>query len=144
MYKIIVPGETEFIGSHLCNSLLNEGYKVLVIDDNLTVKKENLTTNSELNIVSGSITDGDIVSAVFDQFRPDILVHPAASYHEVDNWLIDIETFKKGIVNLLCVAAKVEFKKIIYFQTALSYGLIKNSMLNNIGHLYLSGSYSGG
>jgi len=144
MYKIIVTGGAGFIGSHLCQALLTNGHKVLVIDNYLTGKKENLAPHPQLSIVNGSIADANIVSAVFEQFQPDILIHAAASYHEPDNWLIDIETNIKGIVNLLNSAAKVDVKKIIYYQTSLSYGLTKKSTVINNGHPYLSGSYSGG
>ena len=37
--KIIVTGGAGFIGSHLCARLLDEGYDVHVIDNNLTERK---------------------------------------------------------------------------------------------------------
>ena len=42
MKKIIVTGAAGFLGSHLCDSLLEKGYKVLGIDNFFRGKKENL------------------------------------------------------------------------------------------------------
>ena len=41
--KILVPGGAGFIGSHLCEKLLNFGNKVYCVDNLLTGKKRNIS-----------------------------------------------------------------------------------------------------
>ena len=40
--KIIVNGGGGFIGSHLCEKLVNDGHSVIVIDNFITGRKSNL------------------------------------------------------------------------------------------------------
>lgn len=42
MEKVLVTGGAGFIGSHLCKSLLNDGYKVVCLDNLITGKKKNI------------------------------------------------------------------------------------------------------
>lgn len=42
MEKVLVTGGSGFIGSHLCKSLLNDGYKVVCLDNLITGKKKNI------------------------------------------------------------------------------------------------------
>ena len=40
--KILVAGGAGFLGSHLCDLLINKGHKVLCIDSLITGKKDNI------------------------------------------------------------------------------------------------------
>ena len=40
--KALVTGGAGFIGSHLVENLINEGYELMVIDNLLSGKKENI------------------------------------------------------------------------------------------------------
>jgi nucleoside-diphosphate-sugar epimerase len=42
MQTVLVAGGAGFIGTHLCQSLLNDGYKVICVDNFLTSSKENI------------------------------------------------------------------------------------------------------
>ncbi|HXV68740.1 MAG TPA: NAD-dependent epimerase/dehydratase family protein, partial [Nitrospira sp.] len=67
--------------------------------------------------------DHATVDRMFDEFRPDQVVHAAASYKDPDNWVEDTVTNCLGTVNVVRAAKRVQVKNLIYFQTALCYGL---------------------
>lgn len=60
MAKYLVTGGCGFIGSHLVDSLLDDGHRVRVLDNLSTGSRENLSSTSEL--VIGDVADGKLVS----------------------------------------------------------------------------------
>ncbi|MBX7066620.1 MAG: NAD-dependent epimerase/dehydratase family protein [Parachlamydiales bacterium] len=121
--KIIITGGAGFIGSHLAEKLLAEGHNVLVIDNYQTSRRDNLKLHKNLKIVEGTIADKQLVNQIFDSFVPDIVVHAAASYKDPNNWEEDAYTNVLGTIHIATAAKRLEVKRIIYFQTALCYGL---------------------
>lgn len=121
--KILITGGAGFIGSHLADKLLAEGHHVLVIDNFETGRRDNLKPHPHLRLVEGTIANKALVNDLFEDFLPDIVVHAAASYKDPNNWEEDAYTNVIGTLNVTLAAKKVEVKRIIYFQTALCYGL---------------------
>lgn len=121
--KIIVTGGAGFIGSHLTERLLSRGDEVLVIDNYSTGRRDNLIPNAKLRVIEGTIADGKLTDQIFDEFQPDMVVHAAASYKDPDNWVEDVVTNELGTVNVVRAAKRNAVKRMIYFQTALCYGL---------------------
>jgi UDP-glucose 4-epimerase len=68
MEKVLVTGAAGFIGSHLCERLLDEGYRVVGIDSftdyyDVRIKRENLRSlagNANFSLVEASINDADL------------------------------------------------------------------------------------
>jgi UDP-glucose 4-epimerase len=83
--KILITGGAGFIGSHLADSLLQRGDEVLVIDNFATGRRDNLTPHKNLELVEGTIADNKLVHSLFNDFKPEIVVHAAASYKDPDN-----------------------------------------------------------
>ena len=121
--KVLITGGAGFIGSHIADTLLVDGHHVLVIDNYQTGRRDNLAFHNALTIVEGSIADRALVNNSFDEFRPDIVVHAAAAYKDPHNWYEDALTNGVGTVNIVQAAERLEVKRLIYFQTALCYGL---------------------
>ena len=121
--KILITGGAGFIGSHLTDKLLSEGHKVLVIDNYQTGRRDNLKPHANLQIIEGSIADKELVDETFDSFVPDRVVHAAASYKDPNNWMEDAQTNVVGTINIALASKKVGVKRLVYFQTALCYGL---------------------
>jgi UDP-glucose 4-epimerase len=94
-----------------------------VIDNYATGRRDNLAPHKRLNVIEGTIADQATVDRMFDEFRPDQVVHAAASYKDPDNWVEDTVTNCLGTVNVVRAAKRVQVKNLIYFQTALCYGL---------------------
>ena len=121
--KVLITGGAGFIGSHLAEKLLERGDEVLVIDNYETGRKDNLTAHKNLTVIEGTIADGGLVDSAFADFKPEIVVHAAASYKDPTNWVQDVLTNELGTVNIVKAAQKLNVKRVVYFQTSLCYGL---------------------
>src|SRR5207244_3821868 len=55
-------------------------------------------------------------------FKPEIVVHAAASYKDPENWKEDVLTNVLGTSNVVKESIKSHVKRVIYFQTSLCYG----------------------
>jgi UDP-glucose 4-epimerase len=121
--KILITGGSGFIGSHLADRLLVRGDKVLVIDNYATGRRDNLLPQSNLTIIEGSIADAGLVQQHFEAFQPDVVIHAAASYKDPTDWVEDARTNVQGTINVVQAAQKAGVRRLIYFQTALCYGL---------------------
>jgi UDP-glucose 4-epimerase len=121
--KILITGGAGFIGSHLTDRLLERGDRVLVIDNFATGRHDNLMQHPNLTVIEGSVADMGLIHRLFDEFRPDQVVHAAASYKNPENWAEDVRTNILGTANVTQSAQQNYVKRLIYFQTALCYGL---------------------
>ncbi|MBM3997423.1 MAG: NAD-dependent epimerase/dehydratase family protein [Planctomycetes bacterium] len=121
--NVLISGGAGFIGSHLCDRLLARGDKVTVIDNFATGRRDNLTPHVNLNLIEGSIADADLVAQAFQTGMPELVVHAAASYKDPENWVEDVHTNVLGSVNMARASQKAKVRRIVYFQTALCYGL---------------------
>lgn len=121
--RVLITGGAGFIGSHLADRLLKQGDEVLVIDNYSTGRRDNLKPHSNLKVVEGTIADRDLVYGVFEDFRPEYVVHAAASYKDPDNWEEDSRTNTLGGAVVTRASMKSSVKRLIYFQTSLCYGV---------------------
>jgi UDP-glucose 4-epimerase len=121
--KVLITGGAGFIGSHLADRLLARGDSVLVIDNYATGRRDNLAPHARLTTIAGTIADGSLVERVFAEFRPDQVVHAAASYKDPMNWTEDSLTNVVGTAQIVRAAQQMKVARLIYFQTALCYGL---------------------
>lgn len=101
---------------------MDEDHEVLVIDNYATGRRDNLTERDGLEIVEDTIEDPDVVTGAFERFRPDFVVHAAASYKDPEAWGTDVLTNALGTVHVVRAAQAVGVKRLLYFQTALCYG----------------------
>lgn len=121
--KVLITGGAGFIGSHLADRLLDRGDSVLVIDNYATGRRDNLLPRAALRVVEGSIADAGLVARLFEEFKPDVVVHAAASYKDPEDWLGDSLTNVVGTAIVAGAAKRTGARRLIYFQTALCYGL---------------------
>jgi len=142
--KLLVTGGAGHIGSHVVEKALERKDEVVVIDNYQTGRRDNLKPHANLKIIEGSIAEKRLVDEAFDSFKPDILVHAAASYKDPDNWEEDVYTNVLGAVNIVKAAKRHSVKRIIYFQTSLCYGLKPIEQPITLNHPLFSGSYEGG
>jgi UDP-glucose 4-epimerase len=122
--KVLVTGGAGFVGSNLSDRLLARGDTVLVIDNFATGRRDNVPTDQPAyTLVEGDIADASLVGNTFADFRPEIVVHAAASYKDPQDWTRDALTNVVGTANVAREAMAVGARRLIYLQTALCYGL---------------------
>ena len=121
--KIFITGGAGFVGSNLADRLLDRGDEVLVIDNFATGRRDNLVPRGTLRLVEGTIADSSLVNDLIGTFKPDIVVHAAASYKDPDNWEEDVRTNTRGGAIVAQAVLSNDVGRLIYFQTALCYGV---------------------
>jgi len=121
--KVFITGGSGFIGSHLADRLLARGDEVLVIDNFATGRRDNLKLHPGLTVIEGSICNEQLMNQLMQDCRPDLVVHAAASYKDPHNWVEDALTNVMGTAITCQAMQKADVKRLIYFQTALCYGL---------------------
>ncbi|MDG2385171.1 MAG: SDR family NAD(P)-dependent oxidoreductase [Pirellulaceae bacterium] len=76
----LITGGAGFIGSHLTETLLSQGHRVIVVDDLSTGQAENLSAvmgHKRLEYIQGTVEDDELVSSVVE--RADRVYHLAAA-----------------------------------------------------------------
>lgn len=121
--KVFVTGGLGQIGSHVVEMLLERGDTVVAVDNLTTGRREHLKDHPNLRVVIETIADKEKMDALIGDFRPDAIVHTAASYKDPDDWYSDTLTNCVGGSNIVNAARKLGVKRFVYFQTALCYGL---------------------
>ncbi|HKP38219.1 MAG TPA: NAD-dependent epimerase/dehydratase family protein [Pyrinomonadaceae bacterium] len=120
---MLITGGAGFIGSHLSDRLLARGDQVLVIDNYSTGRRDNLTPQDNLTVVEGTIADESLVGRLFEEFQPELVIHAAASYKDPEAWAEDVRTNVLGTAHIVRASLSAGVRRLIYFQTALCYGL---------------------
>jgi len=142
--RVLITGGAGFIGSTLADRLLERGDQILVIDNYVTGRRDNLKPHSGLDIVEGTIAEAALVNDLFDSFRPEVVVHAAAAYKDPDNWVEDTLTNVLGSIHIAKASQKIQVRRVIYFQTSLCYGLKPLEQPITLNHPFYSGGYTGG
>lgn len=120
--KVLVTGGSGQVGSTVADMMLARGDAVLALDNFATGRRDNLSEHPGLTLVEGSITDRALVDRLFAEFRPDVVVHTAASYKDPDDWETDALVNAVGTANVAKACKAHGVGRLIYFQTALCYG----------------------
>ena len=121
--KALITGGSGQIGSHVAERILASGGEVINIDNLATGRREHLPDQDRVTNVNGCISDKPLVDSLFEEHRPDVVVHCAASYKDPDDWHSDALVNTVGGANLVWAAKRTEVGRFIYFNTALCYGL---------------------
>ena len=119
--KVVVTGGAGFIGSHLVDALIDEGYDVHVIDNLVNGKKENV--NAKAKFHKKDITDLKALQSVFK--KADYVFHLAALPRVQFSIKYPIESHNanvNGTLNVLIAAHKAQVKKVIYSASSSAYG----------------------
>lgn len=120
--KVFVTGGSGLVGSTVIDLLLSRGDEIVAIDNFATGRRDNLVPHPRLTLIEGSIVDGAALNSLVGDFRPDAMVHTAASYKDPDDWQSDALTNCAGSANVAKACREFKIERLIYFQTALCYG----------------------
>ena len=117
MARILITGGAGFVGSHIVDSFLHRGDKVLVVDDLTTGKLQNIPNDVEFHQVG-------IQSTQFTEsvraFQPDIIVHAAAQASvavSISDPKLDAGINIIGSINVAQAARDVQCEQLIYITT---------------------------
>ncbi|MBW1914280.1 MAG: SDR family oxidoreductase [Deltaproteobacteria bacterium] len=118
--RVLVTGGAGFLGSHLCERLLDQGYNVICLDNYFTGQRQNifhLMDNRQFEIVRH-----DLVNPIFlevDQIYN--LACPASPVHYQYNPVKTVKTSVMGAINILGLAKRVK-AKVLQASTSEVYG----------------------
>ena len=124
----LITGGAGFIGSHLTDSLISDGYRVKILDDLSTGNLANLDSalkSDRCEFIQGSILDQDLVEKCVEDTKH--VIHLAAAvgvFNIVNNPLESFYTNFKGTENIVKFSAKRQIP-ILFASTSEIYG--KNS-----------------
>ena len=122
--KVFVTGGAGFIGSHIIEALLNEGYEVTIYDNFSSGRKENLNNViDDIRIIEGDILDYEKVKNAMKGH--DYVSHQAAQleiFRCLEDPSIDLKINTIGTLNVLKASVENRIKKIINASSACVYG----------------------
>jgi len=130
---VLVTGCAGFIGSHLCLSLLEDGIKVIGIDNfdpyyDETIKEQNLAhfiQHPSFHFHVVDILDAAVLASVFDLYEVDQIVHLAAKAGvrpSLEQPLIYEKYNVGGTINMLEVAARKNIRHFTLASSSSVYG----------------------
>ena len=124
--KILVTGGAGFIGSNLCDTLLELGAKVTCLDNFSTGRRENLETclqNPNFTLIEGDIRDLEICKKACE--NQDFVLHEAALGsvpRSINDPITSNEVNVGGFLNMLVAARDAGVKRLIYAASSSTYG----------------------
>ena len=127
--KAIVTGGAGFIGSHMVDLLVKENFEVLVIDNLINGRVENINKSSNVKFLKADISD---YSVSFDEYFEDVdyVFHFAAMADivpSINNPLLYHKANVDGTINILEAAKKSKnLKKFVYAASSSCYGIPDN------------------
>jgi len=114
---VLVTGGAGFIGSHIVDALVDQGHRVIVMDDLSSGRREHVNPAAELQVL-------DIRSAeaarLIEEERPAVVFHLAAQMdvrRSTEDPAFDASVNVLGTLNLLTAAVKAEVQQFIFAST---------------------------
>ena len=102
--KVLITGGTGFVGSHLCDMLINEGHEIVVFarNDNKLENVKNIIEKIEIKHID--VTNFDDLGQSIESTKPDVIFHLAGeTSHKksFENPLYDVDVNSKSTLFLL-------------------------------------------
>jgi len=128
--KILVTGGAGYIGSHIVKALGEKGDDLLIYD-NLSTGHDWAVTYGKL--VKGELADFQLLQATLDHFRPEAVIHFAASIQVEESVRDPLKYYENNVCNtlkLLEAMVQSRVKYLIYSSTAAVYGIPETISVN--------------
>ncbi|PGB00911.1 GDP-mannose 4,6-dehydratase [Bacillus toyonensis] len=133
MTTVLVTGGSGFIGSNLCDFLLDEKYNVINIDNfnnfyDPQIKRKNIEhnlNNPNYSLVEGDIRDLGLLKKVFNDNNIDVIIHLAAMAGvrpSIEDPLLYEDVNVKGTINLLEMCRMYKIDKFLCASSSSVYG----------------------
>ena len=122
MQKVIVTGGAGFIGSHIVDRLVKDGYKTIVIDDESAESNDIFYHNPKAEYHKITIEDYDAIESLFKGVT--YVFHLAAAARiplTINKPEKAVSVNYNGTHNVLRASRKHEVKRVIYSSTSSAY-----------------------
>ena len=119
--KVLVTGGAGFIGSHIVDSLLDQGEEVIVLDDLNTGFRQNVDTRARL--VIGSVADHDVVRGAIRGCE--VVFHQAAHkavLRSIESPLATDTVNTHGTLTVLHAAVDAGVRRVVHASSSSVYG----------------------
>ena len=131
--NVVVTGSSGFIGFHLCQRLLQDGFAVTGIDNlsdyydvTLKLRRQSiLQENPNFQVVNAGIETKGLLLDLFDKIRPQIVIHTAAQAgvrHSIDHPRAYLDSNIIGTFELLEAARAFAPAHMLLASTSSAYG----------------------
>ncbi|AZL66763.1 MULTISPECIES: NAD-dependent epimerase/dehydratase family protein [Pseudomonas] len=121
---ILITGGAGFIGSHLCDALLEKGYAVRILDDLSTGKRSNLQLgHPQLQLIEGDVADAALVARAAAGCRA--VVHLAAVASVQASVEDPVKTHQSNFIGTLNVCEAMRqhgVRRVLFASSAAVYG----------------------
>ncbi len=124
--KYLVTGGAEFIGSNLCETLLDKGESVICLDNFATGKRENIEPfigNSDFKLIEGDIRNLDDCLEACKGI--DVVLHMAALGsvpRSIEDPVTSTDVNIGGFVKMMHAAVQSGIKRFVYAASSSTYG----------------------
>ena len=147
MKNILVTGGAGFVGSHLSDALIEEGHNVVVVDNLILGRKENIShlfKHNRFRFYKEDLLDHDALRLIFEKEKFDAVFHLAANSDiqkggespEVDLELTFMTTF-----SVLQCMREFEVEQIVFSSSSAMYGESKELFHEDHGPLFPASFY---
>ena len=137
MRKVFITGTAGFIGFHLAQLLLDEGFRVHGFDgmtDYYDVKLKQrrhqmLLQNPHFSMTEGMLEDDALITQVTDDFAPDVIVHLAGQAgvrYSLENPRAYLDSNLVGTFNVMEAARRLKVEHLLMASTSSVYGANEN------------------
>ncbi len=139
MKKALITGVAGFIGSHIADYLIEQGWQVSGIDNFLTGDKKNI--NAKVNFKCIDIRKNGNLNSFIKVINPDYVFHLAAIARTpwtIEDPILCHETNITGTLNVLMAARYSKVKKVIFASSNIVYAKYTPYLVSKItGELYM-------
>ena len=124
--RVLVTGGAGFIGSNLCEALLEQNNEVVCLDNFLTGKRENIQeflSNQKFNLIEGDIRDFNTCLKACEGIE--IVLHQAALGsvpRSIENPIRTHEINTNGFLNMIIAARDQKVRRFVYAASSSTYG----------------------
>ena len=133
MQKIFITGTAGFIGFHLAQNLLDRGHDVIGFDGitdyyDVSLKQRRhqiLKENPRFTAIEGMLEDFDLLEQIFNQHKPDVIVHLAAQAgvrYSIDHPRSYVDSNLIGSFNIMEMAKQFKVAHLLMASTSSVYG----------------------
>lgn len=139
--NILITGGAGFIGSSLADNLLNDGHKIIVVDNfndyyDVKIKWQNISinmTNKNYKLCVVDIENKDALKKIFEENKIDCVIH-LAGRAGVRPSIMNPELYVKsnilGTVHILELMKDFNIKKLVFASSSSVYGNCKAEMFS--------------